>query len=214
MLDAAAGNGYLTEWLRKQDFEVTPVDLDSKKWKVPGVACQEADLNKALPFETGHFDVTISVETIEHLENPFLFLRELTRVTKPGGLVFVTTPNIHSIRSRLKYLFVGLPTLFEYVDDDNMGQHIMPVSMGTFLYAFQGDGVELVDIRSTGPSPSVLMRLSLGLLNRATRIGLSRARNSRQDYPEHYLNQLTEPQLDQLTSDVSLIVVGRKPHAS
>lgn len=46
-------------------------------------------------------DIVVSVETIEHLENPRAFYRELVRITKPGGCVIVTTPNQLSLLSKL-----------------------------------------------------------------------------------------------------------------
>jgi len=46
-------------------------------------------------------DVVVSVETIEHVENPWAFVRELVRLVKPGGLVIVTTPNQLSFLSLL-----------------------------------------------------------------------------------------------------------------
>jgi SAM-dependent methyltransferase len=190
ILDAAAGNGYMTEWLTAKGARVTPVDMAQSGWNLPGVPLQLADLNQPLPFEADRFDAAVSVETIEHLENPFQFLRELARVTKPGGLLFVTTPNVHSIRSRLKYLVCSLPTLFEYVADDNMGQHITPVSMGTFLYAFRQDGVTLEAVRSTGPRPSPPVAWAMAAADRLTWVALRRMRASRAEYPEHYLRVL------------------------
>jgi 2-polyprenyl-3-methyl-5-hydroxy-6-metoxy-1,4-benzoquinol methylase len=44
-------------------------------------------------------DAVVAVETIEHLENPRAFLRELARLAKPGGWVVVTTPNQLSLLS-------------------------------------------------------------------------------------------------------------------
>jgi 2-polyprenyl-3-methyl-5-hydroxy-6-metoxy-1,4-benzoquinol methylase len=62
-----------------------PVDLDEQCVSLPdGVA-----------------DVVASVETIEHLENPRAFVRELVRLTRPGGWVVVTTPNQLSLLSKL-----------------------------------------------------------------------------------------------------------------
>jgi 2-polyprenyl-3-methyl-5-hydroxy-6-metoxy-1,4-benzoquinol methylase len=43
----------------------------------------------------------VSVETIEHLENPRAFLRELARIARPGAPVIVTTPNQLSALSLL-----------------------------------------------------------------------------------------------------------------
>jgi len=46
-------------------------------------------------------DVVVCVETIEHLENPRAFMRELVRLAKVGGWVVVTTPNQLSLLSLL-----------------------------------------------------------------------------------------------------------------
>jgi 2-polyprenyl-3-methyl-5-hydroxy-6-metoxy-1,4-benzoquinol methylase len=60
----------------------------------------DLDLGKA-PLKEGCADVVCAVEIIEHLENPRAFIRELVRLTKPGGLVIVTTPNQLSLLSKL-----------------------------------------------------------------------------------------------------------------
>ena len=44
-------------------------------------------------------DVVTAVETIEHLENPWAFMRALVELAKPGGWVVVTTPNQLSVLS-------------------------------------------------------------------------------------------------------------------
>jgi ubiquinone/menaquinone biosynthesis C-methylase UbiE len=46
-----------------------------------------------LPFDEGHFDVTMCISTIEHV-GPEVYhkaLQELVRVTKPGGYIFITS---------------------------------------------------------------------------------------------------------------------------
>ena len=47
----------------------------------------------ALPFPDGFFDIVVSCETIEHLPEPLRGVQEFYRVTRPGGLLFLTTPN-------------------------------------------------------------------------------------------------------------------------
>jgi 2-polyprenyl-3-methyl-5-hydroxy-6-metoxy-1,4-benzoquinol methylase len=65
-----------------------------------GITFMRADLNRdPVPLPDHSADVTISVETIEHLENPRAFVRELARITRPGGWIVVTTPNQRSLVS-------------------------------------------------------------------------------------------------------------------
>ena len=46
-------------------------------------------------------DVVCCVETIEHLENPRALARQLDALSKPGGLIVITTPNQLSALSKL-----------------------------------------------------------------------------------------------------------------
>jgi ubiquinone/menaquinone biosynthesis C-methylase UbiE len=41
----------------------------------------------------GNFDTVFSCETIEHVPDPARAVRELARVLKPGGTLYLTTPN-------------------------------------------------------------------------------------------------------------------------
>jgi 2-polyprenyl-3-methyl-5-hydroxy-6-metoxy-1,4-benzoquinol methylase len=49
-------------------------------------------------------DVVVAAETIEHLENPRAFTREVVRLVRPGGWVVITTPNQLSLLSKLTLL--------------------------------------------------------------------------------------------------------------
>ena len=44
-------------------------------------------------------DIVFSLATLEHLHRPELFLAELNRVLKPGGVLLVTVPNIEFSKS-------------------------------------------------------------------------------------------------------------------
>jgi 2-polyprenyl-3-methyl-5-hydroxy-6-metoxy-1,4-benzoquinol methylase len=81
-----------------------------------------ADLNGAIPVETSSADLVISVETIEHLENPRAFLRELTRIVRPCGTVVVTTPNQLSFLSKLSLI---LKNRFAAFQDVHYPAHIV-----------------------------------------------------------------------------------------
>ena len=53
-----------------------------------------SDVDK-VPFKDGSFDVVIGGEIIEHQENPESLVREMARVTKPGGWMVISTVNTH-----------------------------------------------------------------------------------------------------------------------
>lgn len=54
-----------------------------------------------LPFEDGRFDAIFYHHVIEHVDRPVESLVELTRVLKPGGWLFVGTPNRHRLISSI-----------------------------------------------------------------------------------------------------------------
>lgn len=106
-LDAGAGSGALSYLLKEKSFQVMACDINPKQFQVPGITCKQADLNEKIPFENNSFDYVISLETIEHLEDPWTFLREVLRVLKHKGQLIVSTPNLCHLSSRIFFLLFG-----------------------------------------------------------------------------------------------------------
>jgi SAM-dependent methyltransferase len=46
-----------------------------------------------LPFPDDKFDLVTSFQVLEHVPDPLAYLREMARVTRPGGKVILATPN-------------------------------------------------------------------------------------------------------------------------
>lgn len=46
-----------------------------------------------LPYNNDSFDIILSMHVIEHTQNPPLYLTELFRVLRPGGVIFLDVPN-------------------------------------------------------------------------------------------------------------------------
>ena len=46
-----------------------------------------------LPYEAESFDAVVSFQVIEHIEDDVLFLQEIFRVLRSGGIALITTPN-------------------------------------------------------------------------------------------------------------------------
>ena len=132
--DLPSGAGALSARLAKLGLQVTPVDLGKTEpfcYDVSKLVL--ADANYKLPFAEGEFDAMVSVEGIEHLENPSFFLRECARIIKPGGLLFLTTPNPDSYRSRSSVFAHGYHKYFTPVGfGSKMASHLLPIDM-TFL---------------------------------------------------------------------------------
>ncbi len=81
--------------------------------QVAGLKVDIANLNEeSLPYPAESFDIVTCTEVIEHLENYRRLIREIFRVTKPGGSVIFSTPNILNLQSRLRFLFFGFWNLF------------------------------------------------------------------------------------------------------
>lgn len=100
VLDASCGIGYGLEILSRAGAKaVTGVDISAEAIAVAkerfgefAAALAEADLRE-LPFEDGSFDVVVSFETIEHVEEPEKALAELHRVLRPAGVLVISSPN-------------------------------------------------------------------------------------------------------------------------
>lgn len=114
-LDIGAGSGELIGMIRNQfDIqECRACDYTDTLMEMPGQKVDIVNLNRApLPYREASFDLVTATEVIEHMENPRCFLREISRVLKPGGLCVLSTPNVLNLNSRLRYLWFGFPDLF------------------------------------------------------------------------------------------------------
>ena len=49
-----------------------------------------------LPFSNHTFDTLISTQVLEHIEKPWIMVKEIYRVLKPNGKLIITTPNYQS----------------------------------------------------------------------------------------------------------------------
>lgn len=107
VLDIACGIGYGSYQIASLGNAILTVGAD-----ISPDAIQHAQRNfqhsslryrlidgQELPFEANSFDVVVSFETIEHVANHNLFLSEIKRVMRCGGLLVISTPNksFHSL---------------------------------------------------------------------------------------------------------------------
>lgn len=94
ILDAGCGSGRNMVDLARHGtvtgIELSPTSVALARERDGGQVIEGSVLD--MPFEEGSFDLTVSLDVIEHLEDDIGALRELRRVTKPGGALLVTVP--------------------------------------------------------------------------------------------------------------------------
>jgi SAM-dependent methyltransferase len=141
VLDLPCGSGALTQMLLDGGVDVVSADLHPDGFVIPGRTCIRADLNRRLPFDDAEFDAVACIEGIEHIENPHLLAREANRILKADGRLYISTPNILSIRSRFSYLLRGYPNQFHYMididpvtGDERPVAHINPIGFLELRY--------------------------------------------------------------------------------
>lgn len=102
VLDVACGEGYGSYLLADRAERVVGVDIDAATIRYNAGTYTRSNLRfvtgaaQELPAEWDHtFDVVVSFETIEHLEQEaqLAFLDGIKRVLKPGGLLLISSPN-------------------------------------------------------------------------------------------------------------------------
>ncbi|MBG6059993.1 2-polyprenyl-3-methyl-5-hydroxy-6-metoxy-1,4-benzoquinol methylase [Cryobacterium sp. MP_M5] len=98
LLDVGAGAGTITADFAGLVTEVTATEIGTAELElarataagrgVTNIDFQVADVN-ALEFSDNTFDVTHAHQVLQHIADPIQALREMARVTKPGGIVAV-----------------------------------------------------------------------------------------------------------------------------
>jgi SAM-dependent methyltransferase len=93
--DVGGGSGHFTEEFRRRGahgylFEPDPAELTARGPAPEGAVLADGYL---LPLADGAADVCFSSNVLEHVADPRTFVSEMVRVTRPGGLIYLSFTN-------------------------------------------------------------------------------------------------------------------------
>ncbi|MEX0942931.1 MAG: class I SAM-dependent methyltransferase [Pseudomonadales bacterium] len=148
LLDIGSGTGALISLMQvaHPGLATAACDYTDTLMTLPDQKVEVTDLNEmALPYEAEHFDLVTCTEVIEHLENYRHLVREVFRVTRPGGTAIFSTPNVLNLNSRIRFFLFGFWNLFGPLPigrDESYSTvgHITPVSYFYLAHALAEAG--------------------------------------------------------------------------
>ena len=152
ILDLGAGAGAFSARLHDAGYAVEALDVDETKWRAEEVPFRVLDVDQGLPTSaTGSYDGISCLEVIEHLENPWQFMREVFPLVRPGGYLFLSTPNTTSFLSRAIFLIKG--RFHQFDSPDLLYGHINPMTAFEVETAATRAGWRVLEIRPGGYLP-------------------------------------------------------------
>lgn len=151
ILELTPGEGNLTRKLMELGYtQIEAMDIHPENFKMEGVKCHHGNLSQPFPFKDEGFDLVISVEGIEHLENQYQFASEINRVLKTQGHAVITTPNIVNFASRLRFLFTGFYALAtrpsSEFEKNWVVEHIYPITFWQLRHILHTSGLFIQDL--------------------------------------------------------------------
>jgi SAM-dependent methyltransferase len=147
------GIGFFLEEARDLGWEAHGSEFEERAVEIvraKGLSCVKAPL-EATAFEPGSFDVVTAFEVVEHLGDPLAEAAAIAAALRPGGLLYLTTPNFGSLSRHLlrqRWSVVSYP------------EHLVYFTPSTLRSWLAGFGFAPVASTTTGIS---LARLRRGL---------------------------------------------------
>jgi len=127
------------------------------------------DLNYKLPLKSNSIEAYFCANLVEHIVNIDILISEMWRTLKPGGTLFILTPNLVSLHNRFLFLFGKLPTcccvsdLFYVGSSGEEGishRHIRMHTFSSLARLFELHGFDSVLMKGSGFYPSFLNFMS------------------------------------------------------
>jgi 2-polyprenyl-3-methyl-5-hydroxy-6-metoxy-1,4-benzoquinol methylase len=98
-LDVGCSGGFMVEAAREAGYEATGLDIDVvsidyAREHFPEIALFNRTVEEFRALYSGKFDLIYCSEVIEHVPQPRPFMSAIAELLAPGGILFITTPDI------------------------------------------------------------------------------------------------------------------------
>jgi SAM-dependent methyltransferase len=139
----ASGYGAFDRRLLDHGFRnIVSCDIEPKNMVQDEVNFLKIDFNKDA-CDLGEFDYIFAIEIIEHLENPFRFIRTTRRLLDDKGVLFLSTPNVLRVTNRAYFLFRNEMPFFNQGMLESSG-HISPMLDHIIEWSLERNDLEVV----------------------------------------------------------------------
>jgi SAM-dependent methyltransferase len=129
ILILGSGSGSFEKRLLNFGYKnITSSDINIQNYKLSSKFVDFISIDLNTQFEkriNTQFDIIIGLEIIEHLHSPFNFLKSNKKLLKKGGTLVFSTPNLHSLTSRINFTLFGYPSYF--IANPSQYDHISPI---------------------------------------------------------------------------------------
>lgn len=135
ILEVGCGKGAFINRLQKHGFCAEGIEMNPKAVEHAqneGISVSLKNLQELLFSQSNQFDAVCSFQVLEHVSNPFDFIKNIIDLVKPGGKIIFAVPNANSF---LKYQYNLL---------DMPPHHMTQWQLSTFEYLEKIFPVQLI----------------------------------------------------------------------
>ena len=149
LLDVGCGPGFLLSVARERGWTVRGVDLN--RWAADHARSEGLDVTcealEAAAFEDASFDAVTMMDLIEHVADPGALVAEAARITRPGGVLAIHTPDAGAPLSRV----LGR----RWPEVRRAGEHLVLLSLDGAMALLERSGYEPLGWHYEGKTSSL-----------------------------------------------------------
>jgi 2-polyprenyl-3-methyl-5-hydroxy-6-metoxy-1,4-benzoquinol methylase len=152
ILDAGSGSGYFLDTAMERGWEAHGTEYDTavvEACRARGIHMQQGVLDPA-HYTEASFDVITSFEVLEHLVDPATELAHISKLLRPGGILYLTTPNFNSVArhiARDRWNIINYPEHLNYFTPRTLGLSLKKA--GLHVERIRTTGISVMRLRNS-----------------------------------------------------------------